>query len=62
MATTVIKSRFLIYITMTNHFIILHPNKAVARPSVRSARVPNSNKKHRKTKIGSSSNTTNYIK
>ena len=32
------------------------------RPSVRSVRVPNSGKKHRKTKIGWSSNTTNYIK
>jgi len=48
---------------MSNHFIISHPNKSVARASVCPfCTVPNSDKKRRKTKIGWSSNTTNYIK
>jgi len=34
----------------------------LVHPSVRSVGVPNSDKKHRKTKIGRASNTTNNIK
>jgi len=58
------KFTFFLYTSaMTNHFIILHPSRAVARAAVCPFRtVPNSDKKHRNTKIGWSSNTTNYIK
>jgi len=50
---------------MSNHFIISHPNKNVARASVRlsvSYGFITRTKKRRKTNIGWTGNTTNYIK
>jgi len=61
-----IASRYLIYRLHQQSLIILLFRILIrlllVRPSVRFVRVPNSDKKRRKTKTGRASNTTNYIK